>query len=177
MKTSPNQVDTAQIQPAPLPAELHNQFLAAMQEASEEEEELRRIEDILRLMRPAELPAHLAGQFGVAMYVEAQKHRKGYRRKYMLRAGAVAAALMLCIGSGALLVPGSAVAGDDKDGLVSRNVIEAQSAGKVEWRHGGAPVRHYQVIYEDSFVLDTDGTTTVIRVPNTTEVEVEEECL
>jgi hypothetical protein len=33
------------------------------------------------------------------------------------------------------------------------------------------------VLYEDSFVLDAEDTTTVIRVPNTTDVEVEEDYL
>ena len=76
-----------------------------------------------------------------------------------------------------LLLPGNAVAEGDNQGLVSRNVIDARGTSRVEWRHGQAPVRHYEVVYEDAFVLDADDTTTVIRVPNRTDVEVEEEYL
>ena len=74
-------------------------------------------------------------------------------------------------------MPGSAVAEGNDQGLMRRNVINSRGIDKVEWRRGEAPVRHYEVTYEDAFVLDADDTTTVIRVPNTTEVEVEEEYL
>ena len=112
------------------------------------------------------------------MYVEAQQSRQTPRcRSYWWRGSAAAAAVALFVGGGVLMMPGSAVAEGNDQGLVSRNVIQSSRTNRVEWRHGEAPVRHYQVIYEDAFVLDADDTTTVIRVPNTTEVEVEEDYL
>ena len=165
--------------PAALPAELQSRLLGAMQQASAEERECREMEQLLRRLRPAEVPTRLAGKLGVQMYVEAQQSRGSARRRgYWWRGGAAAAAaLMLMLGSGALFMPGSAVAEGNDQGLMSRNVINSRGIDKVEWRRGEAPVRHYEVIYEDAFVLDADDTTTVIRVPNTTEVEVEEEYL
>lgn len=177
MNTTPD-IDTAATAPAPLPAALQSRLLRAMHQAADEEKECREMEHLLRRMRPAALPARLAGRLGVQMYVEAQQKKKGGYRRYWLRGGvAAAAALVLFAAGGALLVPGSAVAESENQGLVSRNIIESRSTSKVEWRRGEAPVRHYQVIYEDAFVLDDEGTTTVIRVPNTTEVEVEEDYL
>lgn len=165
--------------PAALPAELQSRLLGAMQQASAEERECREMEQLLRRLRPAGVPTRLAGKLGVQMYVEAQQSRGSARRRgYWWRGGAAAAAvLVLMLGSGALFMPGSAVAEGNDQGLMSRNVINSRGIDKVEWRRGEAPVRHYEVIYEDAFVLDADDTTTVIRVPNTTEVEVEEEYL
>ena len=171
-------IDAAATKPAAMPAALQSRLLAAMQQAADEEQECREVEQLLRRLRPAPMPARLVGQLGVQMYVEAQRtSRRGRRRGYWGRGGAAAAALALCCTGLALLVPGNAVAESDNQGLVSRNVIDARSTGRVEWRHGGVPVRHYEVVYEDSFVLEAEDTTTVIRVPNRTEVEVEEEYL
>lgn len=162
-----------------MPAGLQGRLLAAMQQASDEEHECREVEQLLRRLKPAAMPARLVGQLGVQMYVESGRNAGRTRRKgYWLGGSAVAAAAMLlCVVSGALLMPGSAVAEGDNQGLMSRNIIDSRSMERVEWRHGEAPVRRYEVIYEDAFVLDADGTTTVIRVPNKTEVEVEEEYL
>ncbi len=169
-------IDTAATAPAPLQPALQNRLLKAMRQAADEEKECREVELLLRRLRPAALPARLTGRLGVQMYVESQQRRRGGYRRYWLRGG-VAAALLLFATGGALLVPGSAVAENENQGLVSRNIIESRSTGKVEWRRGEAPVRHYQVIYEDAFVLESDDVTTVIRVPNTTQVEVEEDYL
>ncbi len=177
MNTTPD-IDTAVTAPVPLPDALRSRLLEAMHQAADEEKECREMEQLLRRMRPAALPARLAGHLGVQMYVEAQRKRQGGYRRYLLNGGAAAAAaLVLIAGVGSLLVPGSAVAKNENQGLVSRNIIESRSTDKVEWRRGEAPVRHYQVIYEDAFVLESDDVTTVIRVPNTTQVEVEEDYL
>ena len=171
-------IDAAATKPAAMPAALQSRLLAAMQQAADEEHECREVEQLLRRLSPAPMPARLVGQLGVQMYVEAQQTtRRGRRRAYWGRGGAAAAALALCCTGLALLVPGNAVAESDNQGLVSRNVIDARSTGRVEWRHGEVPVRHYEVVYEDAFVLEAEDTTTVIRVPNRTEVEVEEEYL
>lgn len=177
MNTTPD-ITPATTTPAPLPEALQKRLLAAMNQAAGEEQVCREMEQLLCRFRPADLPVRLAGQLGVQMYVEAQQAKKHSNRRYWLRGGAAAAAaLVLFAAGGAMLVPGSAVAENENQGLVSRNIIESRSTGKVEWRRGEAPVRHYQVIYEDAFVLDAGDTTTVIRVPNRTEVEVEEDYL
>lgn len=177
--TTPPDFTPRSTTPSALPAELQARLLGAMQQASDEERECREMEQLLRRLRPADLPSRLAGHLGVQMYVEAQQSRStGRRRSYWWRgSAAAAAAVALLVGGGALLMPGSAVAEGNDQGLVSRNIIHSAGTNRVEWRRGEAPVRHYQVIYEDAFVLDADDTTTVIRVPNTTEVEVEEEYL
>lgn len=171
-------IDAAATKPAAMPAALQGRLLAAMQQAADEEHECREVEQLLRRLSPAPMPARLVGQLGVQMYVEAhQTTHRSRRRAYWGRGGAAAAALALCCTGLALLVPGNAVAESDNQGLVSRNVIDARSTGRVEWRHGEVPVRHYEVVYEDAFVLEAEDTTTVIRVPNRTEVEVEEDYL
>lgn len=177
MNTLPPYFDATRATSAALPAGLQTKLLAAMQQAADEEHEFRKVEQVLHRMRPAELSSRLVGRLGVQMYLTAQQKRHSGHWRAWLRGGAAAAALALCVGSGALLLPGSAVAEGNDQGLVGRNVIDSRSTGKVVWRRGEAPVRHYQVIYEDSFVLEEDDTTTVIRVPNTTEVEVEEDYL
>lgn len=177
--TTPPDFTPRSTAPAALPAELQARLLGAMQQASAEERECREMEQLLRRLRPTELPTRLAGRLGVQMYVEAQQSRRsGRRRSYWWRgSAAAAAAVALFAGAGALFMPGSAVAEGSDQGLVSRNIIQSSGSNRVEWRRGEAPVRHYQVVYEDAFVLEVDDTTTVIRVPNTTEVEVEEEYL
>lgn len=177
MNTTSPDFDTTGTTPAALPPELRNRLLAAMQQASDEEQECREMEQLLRRLKPAGMPVRLAGQLGVQMYVESQQNKQ--RRGYWWRGGAAAAAaLVLCATGVSLLMSGTAVAeADANQGLVSRNIIDARTNGRVEWRRGGAPVRHYEVIYEDAFVLDAEEGATVIRVPNTTRVEVEEDYL
>ena len=168
--------ETATTAPAALPATLQKRLLAAMQQASEEEQECREVEQMLRRLRPAALPSRLAGQLGVRMYLAAQQRRHSLRQ-YLQRGGLAAAIVFFLVAGGVMLVPGSAVAENENQGLVSRNIIESRGADRVEWRRGDAPVRHYTVVYEDAFVLDAEDTTTVIRVPNTPDVEVEEDYL
>ncbi len=168
--------ETATTAPAALPETLQKRLLAAMQQASDEEQECREVEQMLRRLRPAALPARLMGRLGVSMYLEAQRRRHPLRR-YLQRGGLAAAIVFFLVAGGVMLVPGSAVAEGENPGHVGRNIITSRGAERVEWRRGDAPVRHYTVLYEDSFVLDTEDTTTVIRVPNTTDVEVEEDYL
>ena len=162
--------------PAALPVALQNRLLAAMQQAADEEQECREVEQLLRRLRPAALPARLVGQLGVSMYLAAQRRRHPLRQ-YLQRGGLAAAIVFFLVAGGVMLAPGSAVAEGENPGHVGRNIITSRGAERVEWRRGDAPVRHYTVLYEDSFVLDAEDTTTVIRVPNTTDVEVEEDYL
>lgn len=164
-------------EPAALPIALQQRLLTAMQQASDEEQECREMEQLLRRFRPAAMSAYLVGHLGVRMYVEAQHNKRPGHRRYWLGGSAAAAAVALMAVGTSLLMPGNAVAKNENQGLVCRNIIESHKSNRVEWRRGEAPVRHYTVVYEDSFVLDSDGSTTVIRVPNTTEVEVEEDYL
>lgn len=175
----PAEFSVSGTKPAAMPAGLQERLLAAMQKAAGEEHECRDVEQLLERFQPAPLSMRLTGRLSGAVYVAAQQSRQRSRGYMGWRRGAVAAAaaLALFVAGGSLLLPGSAVAQGDNQGLVSRNVIDSRSSGKVEWRRGEAPVRHYQVIYEDSFVLESEGTTTVIRVPNTADVEVEEDYL
>jgi hypothetical protein len=141
-----------------------------------EELDAEEVERLLRRLRPAALPARLVGQLGVSMYLEAQRRRHPLRQ-YLQRGGLAAAIVFFLVAGGVMLAPGSAVAEGENPGHVGRNIITSRGAARVEWRRGDAPVRHYTVLYEDSFVLDAEDTTTVIRVPNTTDVEVEEDYL
>ncbi len=175
-----SEIDFGATTPAPLPEALRDRLLKAMLQAEEEEEKkCREMEQLLRRMRPAALPARLAGHLGVQMYVEAQQQQTMRHRRNWLCGGAaaVAAALALVAVAGSLLVPGNAVAEDEQTSLKSRNVIEVRGLDKLEWRSGGVPVRHFQVIYEDAVLLESADGNTVIQVPNTTQVEVEEEYL
>lgn len=178
MNATPD-ISTASTQPAALPPALQARLLAAMHQAADEERDCREVEQVLRRMQPAPLSAQLTGRVSGQMYVASQMRlhsRRSYA--YWWRGGAVAAAAVALVAVGApLLLPGSAVAQSDSQGLVGRNIIDSRGMDRVVWRRGEAPVRHYEVIYEDSFVLETDDTTTVIRVPNRAEVEVEEEYL
>lgn len=181
MEKNSTDIDAATTQPAAMPAALQSRLLAAMQQAADEEHENREVEQMLRRLKPAAMPARLVGQLGVKMYVEAQQAAPVAPRRYTRwRSGAVAgiaAALMAAVGI-PMLIPGNAVAEADRQGLVSRNVIDARGTGRVEWRLGAAPVRRYEVIYEDVFVLEDDeDTTTIIQVPSRTEVEIEEDYL
>lgn len=178
MNSTPD-ISTASTQPAALPPALQERLLAAMHQAVDEERNCREVEQVLRRMQPAPLSTQLAGRVSGQMYVASQMRlysRRSYA--YWWRGSAVAAAAVaLVMVGGSMLLPGSAVAQSDNQGLVGRNIIDSRGMDRVVWRRGEAPVRHYEVIYEDSFVLETDDTTTVIRVPNRAEVEVEEEYL
>lgn len=181
MDTNSTDIDAATTRPAAMPSALQARLLAAMQQAADEEHECREVEQLLRRLKPAAMPARLVGQLGVQMYVEAQQQAGAEARRYGWWRGAAVAGLTAVLVAAVgvpLLVPENAVAEADGQGLVSRNVIDARGAGRVEWRHGAAPVRRYEVIYEDTFMLEDEGdTTTIIQVPNKAEVEVEEDYL
>ena len=172
-----------QFRPAPVPSRL----VASVQQAVDEEYSNLEMEQMLRRFRPASLPFRLVGRLGVA--IEKAKNEEenpvvtrptGKDKSllwYLSRGGVAAAIVAFVVAGGMMLGTGSAVAEDENQSLVSRNIIESRSADHVEWRRGDAPVRHYTVVYEDAFVMDAEETTTVIRVPNTTKVEVEEDYL
>ncbi len=174
-----------QFRPAPVPSRL----VASVQQAVDEEYSNLKMEQMLRQFRPASLPFRLVGRLGVAIMQESEKAKnektevtrptgKDKSLLWYLSRGGVAAAIVAFVAAGGMMLgTGSAVAEDENQSLVSRNIIESRSADHVEWRRGDAPVRHYTVVYEDAFVMDAEETTTVIRVPNTTKVEVEEDYL
>lgn len=166
--------------PAPMSDALFNRLLTAMVQASDEadgeqeEKEIQEMESVLRKLSPAPLPAHVAMKLGVQMQLAQVMKRKNY----WLRSGvAAAAALVLFAAGGAISVSGNAVADGEKETLVGRSIIDTRRAKEMIWKDEHSPVRKFEVIYEDSFMLEDEGTTTLIRVPNTAEVEVEEECL
>ena len=179
--------------PAPVPPRL----LAAMQQAADVERGRCEVTQLLSQFRPAPLSSRLEGRVGVAMMLETtgttgktwttavptapMQMRTTEKDKsisrYLTRGGLAAAIVASLVAGGMMLGTGSAVAENENQSLVSRNVIESRSADHVEWRRGDAPVRHYTVVYEDAFVMDAEETTTVIRVPNTSKVEVEEDYL
>ncbi len=182
--------------PAPVPPRL----LAAMQQAADVERGRCEVTQLLSQFRPAPLSSRLEGRVGVAMMLETTGKTRTTGKtwmtavpaarmqmrttekdksisRYLTRGGLAAAIVASLVAGGMMLGTGSAVAENENQSLVSRNVIESRSSDHVEWRRGDAPVRHYTVVYEDAFVMDAEETTTVIRVPNTSKVEVEEDYL
>lgn len=168
--------------PAALPAALQARLLSAMTEAAEEERLNRETEALLHRLAPAPLPPRFTGRAGVKMCLtaveERDKHKSAtYSSRLMWHRFAAAASLMLfAVGSAGVLVVSNASA-DTTQGLVSRSVLDTRAEENVEWQDG-APVRSYTVTYEDEFVMDADeGMTVLVRVPNRTTVQVEEDLL
>lgn len=172
---------TRTTRPAALPAALRDRLLSAMNSAAEEERADRETEALLRRLSPAAVPARLSARVGVRMCLTAVEERRGhtaasYSRKLMWhRFAAAASVIFFCVAGTFTLVTGNAAA-DTTQGLMSRSVLEAQ-AESVQWQDG-APVRSYLVTYEDEFVMDADDDMKVmVRVPNRTEVQVDEDIL
>lgn len=166
---------------APLPAALRDRLLHAMTNAAAEERADRETEAMLRSLSPAPMPARVSARVGVRMCLTAVEERRGhtvaaYNRKLMWhRFAAAASVVFFGVASGLVLVTGNASA-DTTQGLMSRCVLASQ-AESVEWQNG-TPVRSYLVTYEDEFVMDADEDMTVmVRVPNRTEVQVNEDIL
>lgn len=166
---------------APLPAALRDRLLHAMTNAAAEERADRETEAMLRRLSPAPMPARVSARVGVRMCLTAVEERRGhtvtaYNRKLMWhRFAAAASVVFFGVASGLVLVTGNASA-DTTQGLMSRCVL-ASHAENVEWQNG-TPVRSYLVTYEDEFVMDADEDMTVmVRVPNRTEVQVNEDIL
>lgn len=172
---------TRTARPAALPAALRDRLLHAMTDAAAEERADRETEALLRRLSPSPVPARLSARAGVRMCLTAVEERRGhtvatYGRKLMWhRFAAAASVLFFCVAGVLTLVTGNAAA-DTTQGLMSRSVLEAQ-AESVQWQDG-APVRSYLVTYEDEFVMDADDDMKVmVRVPNRTEVQVDEDIL
>ena len=177
MKTEQTLNTTA---PAALPEGLRTRLLGAMQGASAREAQNSRTEELLRRLSPAPLPpalsARLAWSLGVAAR-EAQDSRRSPQRRYArLRVAAAAAIALLAVGGPLTLALLPASAGS-ASGLMSRCVLELRGSERVQWQDG-APMRAYEVTYEDAFVMDAEeDVTVVVRVPNRATVRVEEEWL
>ena len=166
--------------PAALPEGLRKRLLGAMQEASAREAQDAHTEELLRRLSPAPLPtalsARLAWSLGAAAREAQDSRRSPHRRYAWLRAAAAAAIALLAVGGplSMALLPASA---GNASGLMSRCVLESRSSERVQWQDG-APLRAYEVTYEDSFVMDAEeDVTVVVRVPNRATVRVEEEWL
>lgn len=179
--TDTDPVTSAQVAAAPLPTGLRARLLDAMNDAAAEEEAHRRLEEQLRLLSPAKMPLRMEQRLCVRMCLQAAEDRRHplYRR-WFNRWVAAAAALVLFASGGGLIFSGNAAADTMVRGLVSRNIIETRCLDNgVRWEADGVPTRSYEVVYEDAFVLESAGVdaTIVVRVPNRTCVEVEEEVL
>lgn len=166
------------VTPAALPAALRNRLLAAMQTTAAETAEDRELEQQLRnRFAPAPMAPRMQGRLGVQMYLQAVEERRKWYSFLLHRSGAVAAALVLCIG-GTLAFYGGSASAHSPQGLVNRSVLTSNGGEEVLWSQNGTPVRSYDVTYEDAFVLeDEDGMTVMVRVPNRRTVTIEEEVL
>lgn len=158
------------VKAAPLPEALHARLLAAMQEASAEEAALRRTEEELRRLSPAAMPLHTMGRMGMSMYLAAAE-RKGRFANYRWLHHAAAAVLLCCTITGFALY-GSAVADSEPQGLVTRGVLDSHEDETVTWNEDSTPMRSYEVIYEDYFVMEDGDATITVRVPNTTQITI-----
>lgn len=160
---------------APLPEALHARLLAAMQNASAEEVAMRGTEERLRRLSPAAMPLGMMGRLGMSMYVAAAAH-KGRPADYRWLHHSAAAALVCCAIAGFALY-GNAAADPEPQGLVTRGVLDSHENDTVIWNEDATPMRSYEVIYEDFFVMEDDDTTVTVRVPNTTRVTIPAEIL
>lgn len=163
------------VKAAPLSEPLRNRLLAAMQGASAEEAALRCTEERLRRLSPAAMPMRMMGQLGMNMYVAAAKRRVRVPGFNWLHHSA--AAVLVCCAIAGFALYGNAVADQDPQGLVTRGVLNTQENETVTWNEDSTPMRSYEVIYEDYFVMEDSDTTVTVRVPNTTQVTIPAEIL
>lgn len=166
------------ISPTPMPDGLRRRMLGAMQQASNETHEDFEQECKLKRLYPASIPDKLKATCHRHMRQaqQASLHHP-YPTRIWWRAAAVACVAIagVCgIGSSVL----SALGADDAQGLAHRSVLERTGGETVKWAANGVPMRQYEVMYEDSFVLaGEDDTTLVIRVPNRTTISVKGEVI
>lgn len=177
MTDSPTETITG-MKPTPLPAALRNRMLRAMEEAGQQAREDLDVECALARLQPAPLPAALRSSCHARM--QQARHSTTYRpytRRTRWRVAAVACvAIVGVFGIGTTLQ--GMLGGAEAQGLAHRSVLERTGGDTVQWAADGAPVREYEVMYEDSFVLSgEDDTTLVIRVPNKTIVSVKGEVI
>ena len=164
------------MQAAGLPQALEGRLLAAMQAASTEGAELQRTEARLRRLQPAPVPLGMLGRLGVGMYMAAARHR--LRRVVFGRwVGRAAAVLILGCMVGGFFMLGTAVADSEQQAQVCRCLINTHGTERINWDNPALPTRSYEVIYEDSFVLDDGDTTYTALVPATVTVTVPAEVL
>lgn len=162
--------------PAALSEALQQRLLNAMQTAQKEEQEFRDLEEKLKTLSPAPMSPFAEGRMGVRMYLAAGEYRKqraSVPSYFSRQVAAVAALALCCMGGGFALYNGSAVADTESQGMVSRNVLETKLTEELKWDSDSAPVRCYEVLYEDSFTLEADDDMSVsVRVPNRTQVMI-----
>ena len=182
MKSQDPENSVVRTRPTALSEALRGRLLAAMNNAAEEERSERDLEAQLRHLSPAPLSPRLAARVGVRMCLKAadvrtEQHHCTYRRPLWQPWAAAAVLALFCVGGGLSLFTGSAAA-DTAQGLASRSVLESHSGDAVQWQEDGGAVRSYEVLYEDSFVMEAgDGMKVMVRVPNRAQVQVEEEVL
>ena len=115
-------------------------------------------------------------RLGVGMYMAAARHR--LRRVVFGRwVGRAAAVLILGCMVGGFFMLGTAVADSEQQAQVCRCLINTHGAERINWDNPALPTRSYEVIYEDSFVLDDGDTTYTALVPATVTVTVPAEVL
>ena len=164
--------------PAALPAALRERVLRAMQEAGHEAREEHDLECTLARLQPAPLPAGMHARLHGQM--QQARHSTGlrpYSSSVVWRKAAAACVTLLGVFGLGATVQGMLGTGEAQ-GLARRSVLERTGGETVQWGEDGDPVREYEVMYEDSFVLpEEDDTTLVIRVPNRTIVSVKGEVI
>lgn len=166
------------LMPTPLPTNLRGRVLHAMEEAGQEAREDLDMECILVRLQPRNLPTKLRNnslsrmrqtQYGAV-------HRPYSRRSWGRMAAVACVAIMGVFGIASTLQ--GMLGGAEAQGLARRSVLERTGGDTVQWTADGAPVRKYEVMYEDSFVLSgEDDMTLVIRVPNKTIVSMKGEVI
>ncbi|MBQ8517103.1 MAG: hypothetical protein IJ498_05945 [Akkermansia sp.] len=160
--------------PAPLNPALKARLLEAMLNAGKAEEEFRREEELLTLLRPAPMEPGLKDRVGLRMYLAATEVRRAHMaaRPYWRRVSAAAILLMCCsLGVGISLQ--SDAAADTAQAVTSRSIIETSSGDSIRWDANAVPLQSVEVTYEDTFVMDAaDDMKVMVSVPNRTEVTV-----
>lgn len=166
------------LKPTPLPSGLRDRMLHAMEAAGQEAREDLDVECMLARLHPASFPSALRRRSIICMQ-QAQRSTvyRPYGRCAWGRMAAVACVAIMGIFGIATTLQGMP-GGAEAQGLARRSVLERTGGDTVQWAADGAPVREYEVMYEDSFVLSgEDDMTLVIRVPNKTIVSVKGEVI
>lgn len=176
--TDTDTVSATKLTPAPMPPDLHNRMRQAIQEAEISAKEDFEMECLLSQLQPAAVPVPLLR----ACQTHMQQTRRitahcPYTQRSWWRTAAVACVVLVGI-----LGPGSSLLGflekTEAQGLAHRSVLERTGGETIQWSADGAPMREYEVMYEDSFILSgEDDTTLVIRVPNKTTISVQGELI
>lgn len=166
------------IEPAPLPAPLRNRMLCAMIAAEQDTREDLDVECTLARLQPAPLPELFQKRCHTRMQqTQRSTHLRPYTHHSWWRMATVASIAIFGI-LGISITVHDTLGGAESQGLARRSVLERKGGDTVQWGEDGMPIRRYEVMYEDSFVLSgEDDTTLVIRVPNKTIVSVKGEVI